>query len=162
MGAPGPESQRSAAPERCAGGGDGVSAAASPEALGDSPDSGGRAGDRTRLRFPVSVGYFRPRVSGAGAGPCPEAVGAVVGARFPSPSHPAPGLEVGSGRASWGRLRCLAAVSDPLTVGVTPSRELLFWVPGRGGKGVASCPFLGAGRLDGTAGPPLERWPFHL
>lgn len=101
----------------------------------------------------ASFGGRSGALSGGGWGRC--------GGEVPLPLSPSPrpGSGVGEGvlgTASWGRLRCLAAVSDPLTVGVTPSRELLFWVPGRGVKGEASCPFLGAGRLDGTAGPPFR------
>lgn len=58
----------SARPQRNGGGGDGVPAAASPETLGDPPDSGGRAragaGARTRPRFSVSVGYLAASLVG--------------------------------------------------------------------------------------------------
>lgn len=72
-------------PESSGGGGDGFPAAASPEALGDPPNSGGRARTRTRPHFPVSVGFFRPRVWWAGAGTWQETVEAVVGLRCPLP-----------------------------------------------------------------------------
>lgn len=65
--APGPgESQRSA--QLNGGGGDGVPAAASPQTLGDPPNSWGWAGTGTRPRFSVSVGYFKPGLGWAGSG----------------------------------------------------------------------------------------------
>lgn len=88
------------------GGGDGVPAAASAETLGDPPDSGGRAGVRTRHHFPVSVRFFRPRVLWAIAGTWQEAVEAVVGCEVSPPplNQPPPTplvvreVEVPSGR----------------------------------------------------------------
>lgn len=59
----GPESP-SARPQRDGGGADGVPAAASPETLGDPPDSGDRAGVGTRPRFSVSVGYLAASLVG--------------------------------------------------------------------------------------------------
>lgn len=72
-------------------------------------------------------------------------------APLPLSRSPKPGSGVGAG--VLGQLGCLTAVSDPLTVGGTPSGELLFWVPGLGIKGAASCPFL-------CAGPPAPRAAF--
>lgn len=111
------------------GGGDGVPAAASPEALGDPPNSGGRAGTRTRPQFPVSVGYFRPRIWWAGAGNWLEAVEAVVGARFPLPLSTSPLTLRGRGGARGGlrgEFRCLTAVSDPTSLG----SDVLLGAPG--------------------------------
>lgn len=106
------------------GGGDGVPAAASPETLGDPPDSGGRAGVRTRHHFPVSVRFFRPRVLWAIAGTWQEAVEAVVGCEVSPPplNQPPPTLlvlrevEVPPGRLQ-GEFRCQTAVSDSAALG---------------------------------------------
>ena len=88
------------------GGGDGVPAVASPETMGDPPDSWGRAGVRTRHHFPVSVRFFRLRVLWAVAGTWQEAIEAVVGCEVSPPplNQPPPpplalrGVEVLPGR----------------------------------------------------------------
>lgn len=71
--------------QQSGGGGDGVPAAASSETMGEPPNSRGRAGPRTRLHFPVSLRYYRPRVWWTRAETWQEAVEAVVGARLPLP-----------------------------------------------------------------------------
>lgn len=111
-----PNSQR----QRRGGGGDGVSATASPEALGDPPNSGGRAGTRTRPQFPVSVGYFRPRAWWVDAGT--YLVGGGLGRCWyqvsPPPLYQPPTLRGRSGaRGLRGEFRCLTAASDPTSFG---------------------------------------------
>lgn len=94
------------------GGGDGVPAAASPETLGDPPDSGDRAGTRTRPYFPVSVRFFKSQVLWAAARTWEEAVEAVVGAEAsPPPLHQLPPVPF-EGRGAAGASAGVVSVSD--------------------------------------------------